>query len=226
LLRNRNYGKINTMKIPIDLLIFDFDGTLTDSIPAAEDAIQVMIAELNYPYRTREEIREHIGFGEWALVSGSIGLEDEEKVKAAQRIYYEHVLNNLNEISLYPHVKEFLELFKDKIKIIISNKRDEFIKRILDIHKLTAYFKEVLGGDSSPCLKPDPCALLGIIEKYKVPNDRVLLIGDMTVDIETGKNAGVKTCAATYGFDGKEKLKKSNPDLLIDDILELKELII
>jgi len=214
------------MKLPIDLLIFDFDGTLTDSIPAAIESIQDMIAELGYSRKTKEEIREHIGFGERALVSGSIMTEDDEKVKAAQKVYYKHVSDRLGEVSLYPHVKELLELFKNKIKIIISNKRDEFIKKILDDHGLTRYFKEVLGGDQAPCLKPDPCALLKMIEKYKIPNNRVLFIGDMTVDVETGKNAGVKTCAATYGFDGKEKLKKSNPDLLIDDILELKELII
>ena len=213
------------MKIPIDLLIFDFDGTLTDSIPSAIESIQDMIAELSYPRKSKEEIREHIGFGERALVSGSIGTEDDEKVKAAQKIYYKHVSKRLKEVSLYPHVKEILELFKNKTKIIISNKRDEFIIKILADQGLNRYFKEVLGGDSASCLKPDPCALLKIIEKYKIPIDRVLFVGDMTIDIETGKNAGVKTCAVTYGFDDKEKLKKSNPDLLIDDILELKELI-
>jgi phosphoglycolate phosphatase len=213
------------MKKPIDLLIFDLDGTLSDSIPSAIESIQDMIAELGYPKKSKEEIKEHIGFGERALVSGSIGTEDGEKVKAAQKIYYKHVSSRLGEVTLFSHVKELLELFKSKTKIIISNKRDEFIIKILANQDLTRYFKEVLGGDGAPCLKPDPCALLKIIEKYKIPNDRVLFIGDMTIDVETGKNAGAKTCAVTYGFDDKEKLKKSSPDFLIDDLLELKDLI-
>ena len=79
------------MKIPIDLLIFDFDGTLTDSIPSAIESIQDMIAELSYPRKSKEEIREHIGFGERALVSGSIGTENDLKVKAAQRVYYKFI---------------------------------------------------------------------------------------------------------------------------------------
>jgi phosphoglycolate phosphatase len=90
---------------------------------------------------------------------------------------------------------------------------------------LAGYFAEVHGGDTSPCLKPDPCAINGIIAKYNIPKDRVLFIGDMTVDIETGKNANVRTCAVAYGFDDKEKLKGLNPDLLIDDLMELKDLI-
>lgn len=213
------------MKIPIDLLIFDFDGTLTDSIPSAIESIQDMIAELSYPRKSKEEIKEHIGFGERALVSGSIGTEDDIKVKAAQKIYYKHVLKRLGEVSPYPHVKEMLDLFKDKTKIIISNKRDEFIEKILDNLKLTGYFKEILGGESAPCLKPDPCILLKMIKKYKTSNDRVLFIGDMTIDVETGKNAGAKTCAVTYGFDDREKLMKARPDFLIDDLLDLKDLI-
>lgn len=210
---------------PIDMLIFDFDGTLTDSIPVAEEAIRAMLGELGYPDKTKEEIRQFIGFGEWALVAGSIGTEDTEKVKAAQAVYYKHVSKNLNKVPLFPHVREFLETFKDKTMIIISNKRDEFINKLLANLNLTNYFKDVLGGDSAPCLKPDPCTLLKVIEKYNVPKDRVLFVGDMTVDVETGKNAKIRTCAVTYGFDDRETLIASKPDLLIDDLLDLKELI-
>jgi phosphoglycolate phosphatase-like HAD superfamily hydrolase len=53
----------------------------------------------------------------------------------------------------------------------------------------------------------------------------VLFIGDMTVDIKTGKNAKVRTCAVAYGFHDKGKLKKLGPDLLVDDLMELKDLI-
>lgn len=61
------------MKFPVDLLIFDFDGTLTDSIPAAVTAIQAMIEELGLPHKTKEQINQHVGYGEIPLVSGAIG---------------------------------------------------------------------------------------------------------------------------------------------------------
>jgi phosphoglycolate phosphatase len=212
--------------VPIDLLMFDFDGTLADSIPAAEDSIQAMIAELGYPPKEREEIKSHIGFGEWELVAGSIGSRDKEKVAAAQKVYYKYVSNNLEKVPLFPRVKEMLEHFKDKDKVIISNKRDEFILKVLANHRIMKYFKEVLGGESAPCLKPDPCALLAEIEKVKVPLSRVLFVGDMTIDVETGKNAKVKTCAVTYGFDSREKLKEARPDFIIDDMSELEKIIV
>jgi len=212
--------------IPIDLLILDFDGTLTDSIPPAVEAIQKMIKRLGLPYRTKEEINKHVGYGEMPLLEGATGSKDPVLLKKAMDIYEDiYVKEGFKKVTLYPHVKEFLEYFRDKTKVILSNKKDDFIKRILDIHKLSGYFAEIHGGDTAPCLKPDPCAVNSIISKYRIPKDRVLFIGDMTVDIETGKNANIRTCAVAYGFDDKEKLKALEPDLLIDDLMELKGLI-
>ena len=213
------------MRIPVDLLIFDFDGTLADSLPPAVEAIQEMQAKLGYRKMTPREINDHIGFGEISLVAGSIGTNDSEKIKEAQKTYYDIYTQKLKKIKLYPHVNEIIEFFKNKIKLVVSNKRDEFIRIILGDHGLLDSFAEILGGDTSPCLKPDPCVINHVLEKYKIAKERALFIGDMTVDIETGKNAGIKTCAATYGFHSRAKLEALKPDFLINDILELKGLI-
>ena len=213
--------------IPIDLIIFDFDGTLADSIPGAVAAIQDMLRELGYPHKTAEEIGEHVGFGEDPLVSGAIGTKDPDKLKEATRIYFKHYLDKwIKSIELYPHVREFLEKFKQKKLVILSNKKEEFIRIILKDHGIARYFKEILGGDTAPCLKPDPCEVLNIIKRHGVKKERTLFVGDMTVDIKTGKNAGILTCGTTYGFDGREKLVAERPDFLIDDLWTLSELII
>jgi phosphoglycolate phosphatase len=213
-------------KTPVDLLIFDLDGTLTDSIPPAVDAIQAMQQELGYPVTSRDEINRHVGFGELALVAGAIGTADPEKVAAARAAYYKHYTEEgLPNVPLYPNVKETLEFFSPKTKVIISNKRTEFVNILLQTHRLTGYFREVLGGDNAPCLKPDPCAIVELMKKYRVEPGRTLLVGDMTVDIETGKNAGIRTCGVAYGFDGRAKLAAARPDLLIDDLGRLRELI-
>ncbi|MGB9612642.1 MAG: HAD family hydrolase [Candidatus Margulisiibacteriota bacterium] len=213
-------------KVLIDLMILDFDGTLTDSIPPAVEAIQKMLRELNLPFKTKEEINQHVGYGEVPLVSGAIGSKDPKLIKTAMEVYFKHyVQEGIEKVPLYPHVREFLEYFKNKLKIIVSNKKDEFIRKILEFHNLTSYFAEILGGDTAPTLKPDPSAIKNILKKYQVPPERTLFIGDMTVDIETGKNAKVYTCAVTYGFHDRNKLQKLHPDFLVDDLLELKELI-
>jgi phosphoglycolate phosphatase len=212
--------------ISIDLLILDFDGTLTDSIPPAVAAIQKMLRKLGLPFKTKEQINKYVGYGEIPLIEGSIGSKEPGLMKKAMRMYENfYMKEGIKKVVLYPHIREFLEYFNDKPKIIVSNKKDAFIKKILKNLKLLKYFKEIHGGDTLPCLKPDPYTINMMIKKYGIPKDRVLFIGDMTVDIETGKNAKVRTCAVTYGFDSVKKLRKRKPDILINDLMELKDLI-
>ena len=215
-----------TSLIPIDLLIMDFDGTLTDSIPPAITAIQKMLKTLGLPFKSKEQINKYVGYGEIPLMEGSIGSKDPALMKKAMKLYEDiYMKEGIKKVALYPHVSKFLEYFKDKPKIIVSNKKDIFIKMILKNLKLSKHFKEVHGGDTMPCLKPDPYAINMMAKKYRIKKDRILFIGDMTVDIETGKNAGVRTCAVTYGFDSMDKLKKHKPDIMINDLMELKGLI-
>jgi phosphoglycolate phosphatase len=209
------------MTVKIDLIMLDFDGTIADSLPAAIASVQAMLRELGYPEKSAAEIGRYIGFGERSLVEGAIGSRDENLVARAQAVYYKHNLENIKAVKLYPHVREFLETYKNKLLAVISNKRDEFIESILEKQRVRDYFAEIKGGDSSPCLKPDPCAINELLIKYRVAAERALYIGDMTIDVETGRNAGVHTCAVTYGFHGAAALRQAKPDFLIGDLLEL-----
>ena len=207
------------------MIIMDFDGTLVNSIPPAIDAVQEMLAQLKYPIKSKVEIASYVGFGEKALVEGAIGTQDKKKVIVAQDKYYEIYSQKLKTIPLYPHIEEFLVFVKNKINIVFSNKRDEFISIILKQHKVDTIFKEIIGGDSARSLKPDPTQVLELLAKYKIDRTKALFIGDMVIDVETGKNSQIHTCAVAYGFDPLEKLKASQPDYLINDILELKNII-
>ena len=210
----------------IDLIMLDFDGTIADSLPAAIASVQAMLGELGYAAKNAEEIGRYIGFGERALVRGAIGTPNEKLLGQAQAVYYKHNLENIKNVKLYPHVKEFLETYKNKLKVVISSKRDEFIELILNKQRIDNYFAEIKGGDSSACLKPDPCAINEILKKYNIAAGQALYIGDMTVDVETGRNAGVLTCAVTYGFHAAETLRKAGPDIIVDDLMELSGYIV
>ncbi len=208
-----------------DLLIFDFDGTLVNSIPPAVEAVQEMLKELGYPHKTKEEINAYVGHGENPLVAGSIDSNDKAEINKAKEVYFRLYTDKLKGIPLYPHVEKVLKSLKGKTLSIISNKRDEFIEIILKNHKLNKLFSDILGGENTFPLKPDPFTVNMLRQKHNKSREQTLFIGDMTIDIETGKNAGVTTCATTYGFDAKEKLIKAKPDFLIDDFSKLKEIV-
>ncbi|MBU1026297.1 MAG: HAD-IA family hydrolase, partial [Candidatus Margulisbacteria bacterium] len=186
-----------------DLLIFDFDGTLVNSIPPAVEAIAEMLKKLGYPEKSHEEINKHVGYGERALVAGSICSEDEQEINKAKEVYFKLYCERLKHIPLYPHVEETLKTLKNKTMSIISNKNDDFIAIILKNRKLDKLFSDIIGGENSYPLKPDPFTVNMLRQKHKMSRQQTLFIGDMTIDVETGKNAGVATCAAAYGFDAK-----------------------
>lgn len=218
---------MSNKQLAIDLLILDFDGTIADSIPPAIAAIQAMVAELGLPYKSVEEINQGVGYGEAPLVLEAIGNNDPTLLKAAMASYFKHYAQKgIGITQLFPHTKEFLEHFKDKIKIVVSNKRDEFIKLILARHHLSDYFEEIIGGETLPYLKPDPRTIFHLLKKYNVPAHKAIMIGDMVIDVDTGKNSGIHTCAVTYGFHDRAKLAQHKPDLLVDDLIELQSLIV
>jgi phosphoglycolate phosphatase len=76
-------------------------------------------------------------------------------------------------------------------------------------------FVRVYGGDSFPFKKPDPRGVEALIEETGIGRDRTLMIGDSSVDVATARNAGIRCCAVTYGFQ-PESLGDPAPDLLVD----------
>lgn len=215
-----------TKPLAIDLLLFDLDGTLTDSIPPAIVAVQAMLQELNLPIKSKLEIESYVGFGEIPLISNAIGSREPKLLQKALDSYYRRYREEgLPQVKLYPGVKETLEHFRSKKMIIISNKKLEFIEIILKNYGLRNLFAEVYGGDNAPCLKPEPCLIHELLDKYQVKPDRAMLVGDMVVDIKAARNAGVYVAAATYGFEAPLKLQKAQPDFLLDNFSQLKELV-
>jgi phosphoglycolate phosphatase-like HAD superfamily hydrolase len=73
--------------------------------------------------------------------------------------------------------------------------------------------------------KPSPEPLLKICNDLNINPVKALIVGDSEMDVQCGKNAGIKTCAVTYGYRTTEELEKSQPDFLIDNIMELEQII-
>ncbi len=131
---------------------------------------------------------------------------------------------------LYVDVVETLEYLKEKDLIITSNGVKEIIEKLLDNFKIKKYFKEIISGDEPDCIKPTACPLnmvfdIFAIKKRNIGKEKIMIIGDMDIDIKAGKMAGIKTCAVTYGFGNREKIKKADPDFIIDNFSELRKII-
>jgi len=209
----------------IDLLIFDLDGTLVDSKLDIANAVNFMLKEFTLNEKNVGEIYSYIGKGIEHLIRESLG-KRQDIYEEARAYFKKHYKEHFMDTSvLYPGVKEILKHFQNKKKVVISNKQQDFALLTLKELAVDGYFADVLGGDKVNCVKPDPCPINETIHRLNIDKEKTMMIGDMDIDIRAGKDAGVSTCAVTYGIGKKEDILKVGPDYIIDDISQLKEII-
>ena len=209
----------------IELIMFDLDGTLVDSMKDIANAGNFTLKNFGLKTKSIQEIISYVGEGREYLVKKILG-DNQDFLNEAISVFGEYYRKHFSDNSvLYPSVKEILEYFKNKKKAIVSNKnRAEVISNLKSL-AIYDYFENIIGGDEVEYRKPSPFHLYKTMQKLHVNKKKSIMIGDMDIDVLTGKNAGVFTCAVTYGVSEKEDIIKAKPDFIIDDIIKLKNVI-
>lgn len=211
-------------KAPVDLLIFDLDGTLIESKWDIATSVNLTLRELGLPSRSEEEIFGFVGDGVKRLLRLSVGEESRDKYERALAVFRGHYLRHcLDRTRFYPGIESVLDHFAGKKKAVATNKSLEYtqvILRSLGDH----HFAAVVGGDDGFGLKPEPGMLLHIMKQLKVEPERAVLIGDSTNDINAARNAGIRVCAVGYGMGNRDKMAACQPDWFVETPHDLTEL--
>jgi phosphoglycolate phosphatase len=212
--------------VPVDLLIFDLDGTLIESKWDIATSVNLTLADLGLPPRAREEIFGFVGEGVKRLLRLAVGEEHPSRYEEALKVFRGHYLAHcLDHTRFYPGVETVLTHFAHKHKAVATNKSLEYTAKILD--GLGArHFAYVIGGDNGYGLKPEPGMLLKVMEALNVGRDRTVLVGDSTNDINGGHNAGIRVCAVGYGMGNRGRMAACEPDWFIEKPEDLMELFI
>jgi phosphoglycolate phosphatase len=90
---------------------------------------------------------------------------------------------------------------------------------------LNEFFVKIYGGNSFATKKPDSLGVNTLLQETGVSAEEALMIGDSSVDVLTGRNAGLWTCGVTYGF-APQSLAKVPPDVLLENPKDLGELLL
>lgn len=216
-----------------ELIIFDFDGTLINSIPDLTFAINKMLEHYNQSPLTIEQTTPFIGNGAKLLVERALHFSmDEENVSEsffneAFEVYMAaYKKYNCVDTFLYPDVAETLKyLYEKGYKLTIcTNKPFAFVEPILEKLEIKDYFEYWIGEDSLEEKKPSAVPLLHIAHKFQVSTDNCLMVGDSKNDILAGQNAGMDTLGLTYGYNYNENISDYKPTVVKDQFSELKEL--
>jgi len=197
--------------------IFDWSGTLNNNFDCFCQVYELMRKELNGQLLSKKQIKEtftlpYMKF--WNIHFPDLTKEKQDKL-------YKKFINQVGKLELYPTTIEIIEhLHKSGHNLFVISS-DPISTLIPEIKKstLSDLFIESLGG-----IFEKQYAILHLLKKYNLNSKNTYYIGDTSGDIEAGKIAGVKTIGISWGFQTKEKLSKSNPDYLINDIIEIKNL--
>lgn len=214
------------------LLIFDFDGTLIDSVPDLADATNAMLTTLGKDTHPLDTIRNWVGNGsrmlvERALVGKIEVLEDEltvEEAEHAEQVFFDAYKNLSDSKTVaYPNVDSGLRHLKEAgyTLALVTNKPIRFVPKILESFGWTSLFDMVLGGDSLTTKKPDPAPLLHVCDKLGVMQDKAVMIGDSRNDILAGQNAKIDTLGLSYGYNYGQDIRDLNPTAAFDDFATL-----
>ena len=202
------------------LFLFDFDGVLVDSLDVYHRAVAWCLEKIGTPIIKTQE--EYVGLFEdnfyEAMAKKGVDLD------AFSRALIEYASN----VDYYQDVKPFsavlpvlTELCSDNILVIISSNSSRAIRKILARFRYNGCFQDILGSEFhfSKKTKIDHA-----VATYRISRDQAYYVGDTSGDIKEGKAAGVKTIAVTWGWHSREILVAAQPDYLIDNPEELKNI--
>jgi phosphoglycolate phosphatase len=211
------------MKRRVDLIMFDLDGTLADTGPDLADSVNFTRAKFDLAPLEARRIYGNVGRGAEHLIRQCLPVTTPEHFRQAMRVFAEHYKAHLlDKTTLYPGVLEVLDEYRDKRRIVVSNKVQRFSQAVVHGLGIGDCFDLVLGGDCAE-KKPHPALLKMALERFQTRASRALMVGDGDIDIEEGKYAGVMTCGVTAGLGDRNRLIAAKPDVLVERLTEMRK---
>lgn len=211
------------------LVMFDLDGTLVDSVPDLAAAVDCMLQQMDRAPAGVEAVRDWVGNGAAVLVRRALagGLEhthvDEQLAEQGLQIFMQAYADNHALTQVYEGVLPCLDWLKSQqvALALITNKPEPFVAPLLAEKGLDGYFQWIIGGGTLRRPKPDPAALLDVMQLAQVAPEQALFIGDSRNDVLAAKAAGVRCVALSYGYNHGRPIALENPDRVIDDLRHL-----
>lgn len=208
-----------------EVLLFDFDGTLIDSKVDIATAVNLTLGDLGLPLRSIEEIFSFVGDGVKRLLRLSVGEDNSDQYDRALEVFRRHYLEHCVQTTRwYPGIWEVLQHYKDRRKVIVTNKSLEYTLAIVDGLQARDLFQHVEAPRDTTELKPEPVMLERALAVLGADSKHTVMIGDSTNDVRAAQAAGIRACAVGYGYGNRERVSALQPDFYCEtphDLIDL-----
>ncbi len=211
------------MSFRFHAVLFDFDGTLADSYDAITASVNHVAAHHKLPPLPEPEVRIMVGHGLLQLMADIIPGGDAAQNAELYRAHHPTVM--YQHTRLLPGAGAALEqLHARNIKMAVcSNKPAAITKKLIVALKVSEYLPldAVFGPEDAQNPKPHPGMVQAALNHLNVSADEALFIGDMSIDIETARNAGLEVWVLPTGSSDVKALQLAKPDRILNSMDEL-----
>lgn len=210
------------------LIIFDLDGTLTDSAEGIINSLQYALNKIGQPESNRERLRPFLGPP--LMDSFQEFYHFDHKTAWQAVVYYREYYSQqgIFENTLYPGIKPLLSELKEhnKLLALATTKPAVYARQILDGFNILQYFDFLAGSNFDGSMMDKAELIAHVLGNFnQLDLGEVVMIGDRKYDIEGAKANKIDSIAVTYGYGTREELLNSTPVYLAESIKELENLI-
>ena len=208
-------------------VIFDLDGTLSDSIQSIKYSGDKAMEAFGYGPFSVEQYKYFVGDGAANLVRRALEAGGDTKLSHFEEAYglYREIFkeNCMFRVRPYEGIRELLAALKaQEVKIaVLSNKPHAETVNVIESLFGKGCFDVIQGQKENVAIKPNPEGAFRILALLGLDTSEVVYLGDTATDMKTGKNAGFFTVGALWGFRDRQELEENGADAMISHPLEL-----
>ena len=210
------------------LIIFDWDGTLMDSVAKIVSSMQAAALAADFEAPSFNAAKQVIGLSLPKAIASlfPLGTQAQNDFLIGQyKHHYREV--NVTPTPLFEHATQLLSRLRenDKLLAVATGKGREGLKRVWQQSDSSHFFHASRCADES-LSKPDPQMLVSLLAELAVEPEQALMVGDTSFDLEMAQLAGVDSVGVTYGVHPPNVLAQFKPKALVSHLLELDLLLL
>jgi len=207
------------------LIIFDWDGTLMDSVDRIVSSMQSAAIAVGLVVPSNDAVKQIIGLSiPEALKELFAGITDELIEIMRLQYKYQYTEGDNTPTPLFEHAMNLLAQLRqnNKLLAVATGKGREGLDRVLHISETSDFFHTTRCAGEMPS-KPDPQMLLSILAELDIAPHEAVMVGDTSHDLKMALNAGVDSIGVTFGVHDKKVLEKYEPIMIVDSLVELQK---
>ena len=208
------------------LYIFDFDGTIADTMPHIVNCVLKIIQKFNLKPLSQEDVEKYSG----AVLADALkhlGATDEQ-LPEIKKYYADIFFDDVSDIYLYDNFLDIIKALKDNgcLIAVASNRGRNTMIPLLKSLGIESCFDKIVCESDVENKKPNPDMINLILEELNISREDTLVLGDTAFDILMSKNANCKSCYVCHEEKAKDDVLKINPDYVIYNFLKLTDTIL